>query len=618
MSSSRRHLSKSHWVLVMMLSLALIISACGAPAAPEAAAPAAEEAPAEEAAAEESGEEMAEEGAVGEVAREDTLIMAFEGGPVAAPDLANPYIAGSRINQGYMQAMWESLFYLNYESGELEPWLAESAEFNQDFTEVVITLRDGTTWSDGEAFNADDVVFTITMLQDHPTLNTWGGDVPKWVESVEAVDDTTVKFKLTASYPRFVMDFFSAFITRRMVRFVPEHIWADQDPETFRFFDPEKGWPVFTGPYTLVKASETEFVYDRRDDWWAAETGFHQLPAAKRLIFVEQGPAETGAAMLENNEIDAHTRMRFGLFETIRENNPNVISWFADAPYAWVGPCPRTFFVNNLVAPWDDPEMRHALSMAVDRQKVGDAELGGPGAITTKYTFPDYPSLVALKNEHADLFDAYPFFDYNPDLAIEIIEGKGWTRGADGIFTKDGERLSLDVTVPQGWFPGPLIAPLLTGYWNAIGVDAQFNFVSGAQYGEKRATGDYEMMVISPCASVIDSYKEVDFYHSRWVKPLGERQSLNWARWSNEEFDAIVDEMAQYPISDPELSPLWRAAMEIWLPDLPVLPLYQQADIIPQNTTYWTNWPTAQNNYVQPLAYSASTLLIIINVEKAQ
>jgi peptide/nickel transport system substrate-binding protein len=124
--------------------------------------------------------------------------------------------------------------------------------------------------------------------------------------------------------------------------------------------------------------------------------------------------------------------------------------------------------------------------------------------------------------------------------------------------------------------------------------------------------------VVSPCYSIIDPYKEVDAFHSRHVKPLGERVSLNYARWSNAEYDAIADEMAQYAIGDPALEPLWREAMEIWLPELPVLPMYQQVRIIPLNTTYWTNWPTAENNYIHPPTWWATSLQMIVNVQPAE
>lgn len=111
-------------------------------------------------------------GAAGSVPREKTLIIGFEGGPVAAPEVANPYSPGSSINQGYHQAMIESLYYLNYQTGEAIPWLAAGPEkWNDDFTEVTIPIREGVAWSDGVAFTAEDVAFTLNTLKENPTLS---------------------------------------------------------------------------------------------------------------------------------------------------------------------------------------------------------------------------------------------------------------------------------------------------------------------------------------------------------------------------------------------------------------------------------------------------------------
>ena len=58
--------------------------------------------------------------------------------------------------------------------------------------------------------------------------------------------------------------------------------------------------------------------------------------------------------------------------------------------------------------------------------------------------------------------------------------------------------------------------------------------------------------------------------------------------------------------------------MEIWLPNLPVLPVNQRPRIIPLNTTYWTNWPTSENNYIHPATWWASTFIMIMEVQPAQ
>jgi peptide/nickel transport system substrate-binding protein len=96
-----------------------------------------------------------------DVPREDTVIFDLDR-TIRDPENFNWMTDGSGIRRmhGAHQTMWEPLFILNYGTGELDPWLATGFEANDDSTEFTITLREGVTWSDGEAFNADDVVFT--------------------------------------------------------------------------------------------------------------------------------------------------------------------------------------------------------------------------------------------------------------------------------------------------------------------------------------------------------------------------------------------------------------------------------------------------------------------------
>ena len=68
------------------------------------------------------------------------------------------------------QATQEALFYLNYETGELMPWLASGYSFNEDNSVLTINIRDGVKWADGTAFTANDVAFTIEMLQANEEL----------------------------------------------------------------------------------------------------------------------------------------------------------------------------------------------------------------------------------------------------------------------------------------------------------------------------------------------------------------------------------------------------------------------------------------------------------------
>ena len=66
-----------------------------------------------------------------------------------------------------------------------------------------------------------------------------------------------------------------------------------KDPFTFTFYDKTKGWPIGTGAYKLSTASETEFIYDRDDNWWGAESGWKPLPGPEQLMWVVTNTEET-------------------------------------------------------------------------------------------------------------------------------------------------------------------------------------------------------------------------------------------------------------------------------------------------------------------------------------
>ncbi|MBA2467784.1 MAG: hypothetical protein H0V37_00090, partial [Chloroflexia bacterium] len=111
-------------------------------------------------------------GQIREVARNRTLIHGITGNQLTDYNTFNPFLPGISTAAGYPIAS-EPLFYYNAYNTEtvsgpegveseagLIPWLGESFTFNADFTAVTVNLRDGVTWSDGQPFTANDVVFT--------------------------------------------------------------------------------------------------------------------------------------------------------------------------------------------------------------------------------------------------------------------------------------------------------------------------------------------------------------------------------------------------------------------------------------------------------------------------
>jgi peptide/nickel transport system substrate-binding protein len=546
-----------------------------------------------------------------DVPREETVIFEIDGGRVVDPELWNPLVPGNRRDHGFHQAMIEPLFILNYETGEFVPWLAESFVANDTLDVWTLNLRDGVTWSDGEAFNADDVVFTINMRLD--PANTTLADAASmqtWVESVEKVDDLTVQFNLTDPNPRFQLDYFSVRIWGSL-NILPEHIWAGQDPLTFKNGPADgEGYPVFTGPYSLTAASETEFVYDRRDDWWGAATGFRDLPAPRRLIWVEPGPEEASAALMADGGLDSIMDISLGTFLALQEQNPDVQAWLPDLPFATLDPCARNLQFNASRPPYDTVEMRQAVNRAIDRDEIVAIAYEGT-TVPSRSFFPAYAPL----NRYTDMldFEAHPVWNFNPDEAKAMIEEMGYVMGSDGYYAlEDGTQLTMDITTHEAFSEKQRIAATLVEQFQRVGINATTRNEAGNVWGDNLAFGTFQVqMGWQNCGSVNEPWASMDTLNAKWVLPEGERASFNGFRWSNARYSELVDQIGSLPLGDPAIDPLFVEAMHIYNDELPTIPITQARKLIPHLHTYWSNWPTAENNYTSAWTWWQSTPLII-------
>ena len=548
------------------------------------------------------------------IARADTVILDIDGGRVLDPELWNPFVPGNRRDHGFHQAVMEPLFILNYETGEIEPWLGLSMTSNETLDVWTLSLRQGVKWSDGEAFNADDVVFTIQMLIDNAPELTDSAALAFWVQEVRKVDDLTVEFTLTAPNPRFQLDYFSVRIWGG-VNIVPEHIWSGQDPLTFKNYDPAQGWPVFTGPYLLQSVSPTEFIYVRDDNWWGAQAGFMDLPEPQQLIWTWAGPEETRVALMADGQLDSLMDITLGAFLALRQRNPNVIAWHADPPYAWLDPCSRALELNTAVAPWNVREMRWALNHAINRDEIVAIAYEGT-TMPSRHFFPAYPPL----NRLVDLldFEQFPLMVYDPVRARALFEAQGFTLGADGFYQKDGRQLVLDIQTHEAFIEKQRIAHVVVEQLQRIGINATMRNVAGATWEDNFDFGNFEARVgWHFCGSVNEPWASMDTFNARWLTPLGERAPSNEWRWESQRYSELVDEIGTLPLGDPRIDALFVEAMELWLTDLPVIPVTQARKLIPFDTTYWTNWPTFENNYLHATTWWQSTHKIIHSLERA-
>ena len=548
-----------------------------------------------------------------EALRRSTVIFDIGGGRVPNPESWNPYIPGAREDMGFHQAVMEPLFILNYESGEIMPWLAESSSQNESADVWTITLREGIEWSDGEPMTADDVVFTMNMLLEYPELDM-AGEINTWVESVEKVDDLTTQFNLTGTNPRFILDHFAVKIYGRH-NIMPQHIWEGQDPTTFTNYDPAQGWPVYTGPYLLESVSETEFVYTRNDDWWGAKAGFQDLPAPERLVWTTFGTEDTKVAAMSSDGLDSLMDISLGAFFALQQRNPNTIAYYEDLPYAWPDPCARNIELNLTVAPWDDKDMRKALNFAIDRDEVVTIAYEG-ATRASEFFFPAYSGL----DPYVSLLDTSPITTFDPDQAKALIESKGYVLNEEtGYYEKDGVELGLNIQTPEPLIENQKIAQVVVEQWQRVGINATAGNVAYGTFWDNFFNGNYEARSgWQTCGSINEPWASLDTLNNSYVVPVGERASKNAWRWDNAEYSALVDQIGVLPLGDPAIDDLFVEAANIFMDEMPVLPVTQAKKIIPFNETYWTNWPSASNPYIHPATWWQSTHVIIHNLEPAQ
>lgn len=548
-----------------------------------------------------------------DVAREDTVIFDYDR-TVADPGNFNPYTAAGRTNRGNgaHQAMWEPLFILNYESGAIDSWLGESMESNDALDVWTLTLRDGIMWSDGEAFNADDVVYTIEMLATEPGSTLPGSEgIGGVVDSVEKIDDLTVQFNLQGPNPRFQLDFFSVRSTNSVL-IMPEHIWAGEDPTTFTFYAEDGSMPIGTGPYTLTSTETNRWVWDRNDDWWGAAAGFMDLPEPLRLIWLSINTEDNRVQLMSNNETDAANSVSLAAFEAIQARNPNVIAWESELPYSWSDPCPRQLDINTTVTPWDNPNMREALSLLIDRQEIVDFAYEGT-TIPSRTLFVEYGSMEPFIGAVVEAgYDASVNSDV--ETAQALIEAEGYTLNGD-FYELDGEALAVEILVNNASTEYTSTVEVIVGQLQDAGIDAFARPVdNGTFWGSAAPESDYAVAYgWLSCGSVNEPFASLDRYAS-------EGRFNNTGLWSGEGFEAystIVQDIGTRALDDSQIPDLVAEAYSYIEAETPIIPLVQATKLLPFNTTYWEGWPTAENNYNHPAFWWNHTHQIIHNLTKA-
>ncbi len=582
-----------------------------APAAAATTAPVATTAPA---AAATAAPAAASGGQLKDVPRNRTLILAQGGvqGKYQDFDLWNAYALGANHQTGPNIIHEPLAFYSAFGDKEI-PWLAESYEYTPDFKQLTIKLRSGVKWSDGQPFGADDVAYTLSTLKDLGSKVRWGVDVQQAVDSATATDPTTVVVKFKVPAPRFF-----DLLTYKYdigVYIVPKHIFAAAgDWTNFKFFDTSKDWPVTTGPWKVVAGSPQQKVFDLRDDWWAVKAGLTEMPKMQRMIYLPITDQTAGVQALDSADIDYSAFIIQNVKEAVK-NNPKVVTHSGrKGPYGYKDWWPLSLYANCSTEPFNDPDVRWALSYYLNRQQIIDVAYGEEsGIVPTPLPMPQYPALTPYFDAVKDLLDKYDTTAFDKAKGDQLLQAKGWKKGGDGIWVDPrGNPAKYEIL---GFEFLSNIGPVVATQLKKAGFDVSWTMPPDAL--DRFPKGDYTLSIYGHGGSIRDPYNTLNLYTTANLAVPGLHQS-NFPRWSNADYDKIVTDVYLASMNDKEkLKDLFHKAMEIWIPQLPDVQLNQFYHNIGMNTQYWTGWPSDEDPYVNEASWHLTWQLVLNKLQPA-
>ena len=514
---------------------------------------------------------------------------------IAKPDGAiatesnNPWIGdSSALKLGYVNAIYEPVGIVNVvnPSDEVRPWLASEITWSEDYTSVTLTTREGVKWSDGKDLTADDIAYSYQILVDTPELNTAALDIKD-----VAVDGD--KVTVTFGTPMFAKQ------DKVLHRFVvPKHVWegvADPTTET----NPD---PVGTGPYTLTSFSTESVQLDARDDYWGGEL------AVPTLYYVSYNDNSALTTALANGDADWAQAFL-----------PNVQSAFVDKDpehnvyWAPAGLGIDAMFVNTTKKPFDDVAFRQAVNMVIDREQHQQ--------IARESGVPLLTSVTGLPTPAGDPFISDEFageeYEVDVDGAKKVLTDAGYTFEGDALIDPDGEPVTFQLSVPQGWNDYVTGISLIAESVKAIGVEATVDTPDSDSWWAAKGTGDFDAILhwTETGATPYDIYS--DTMDARWLKPVGEAADYNFGRFDSPEATAALDAYLA-ATTDEDRATAIAEAQKIFVDQVPVMPIGTRPFITEFNTRNYVGWPSDDDPYINADPTQPTAVLILTQLKPAE
>lgn len=393
-------------------------------------------------------------------------------------------------------ALFDNLTFRNEDQSVIRPMLA--MEWRVQERRWELTLRPNVRFHNGDPLTAEDVKFSIERALDlrSPGARTSVANVFSVVERIETPDPLTVVF--VTRHPDPLLPARLAFSGGQIV---PKAYVQRIGATAFR------QRPVGTGPYRFGEwVAGDRLVLERFDGYWGGAAEYD------RVVFRSRPEAAARVAALLDGRADLVTSVPTDQLEAIaRSGRARMDGALANGLHVLA--------VNSRVPPLDNPLMKQALSLAIDRESIVKTVHHGQGVV---------PNGLIAQGDFG--FDAtLPPLEHNPDRARRRLQEGGYR----------GEEIVLETT--RGYLPGDReMAEIVHEMWRAVGVNSKLEQIAISAHADKIRDSTFKGLWWSdPVSTLLDPdgmmYRLLGpdstpayWRHAEWEK-LGEeaRSSLN-------------------------------------------------------------------------------------------
>lgn len=429
---------------------------------------------------------------------------------------------------------------------------------------VKYNIHPDAAWADGTPVTANDFAFTYeTIMNDQLDITSREGY--NRMTGFEVVDDKTFLAIFGEVYAPW-QTLFGTILPAHVLEAQPfNEVW-------------DEAITMGSGPFQFVEWVQDErIVLERNPNYWASEERASGAPLGDvqsvNIVFLED--SQTQIQALRGQEIDMfYPQPQISLVEEV--DAIEGVEWEAG-----LGPIWEHFDFNHSDPLLAQKFVRQAIAQGINREAIVEAIVR-----------PIAPDAVPLGNSIWMTNSAYyedhfnQRFPYDPAAAEQLLVDNGCTKGADGIYECDGQRLSFTWTTTAGNEARGLQFELAQADLAAIGIEVTAKFGPAAEvFADENFYGDASAWQIFNFAWVgsPDPAGGNTLYYCEGGAPNG-FGDINNLRYCNEEVDALVK--TTDTIVDPaERAAVYNQADDMWLAEVPLIPMYQKPTFFAWNTT---------------------------------